>query len=38
MADGGVPMGSPGTFSGAPTPAGVTAGRPVIISDELVVP
>ncbi len=38
MADGGVPMGAPGTFSGSPTPAGVTAGRPVIISDELVVP
>ncbi len=35
---GGMPMGPPGGFSGGPTPAGVTAGRPVIISDELVVP
>jgi hypothetical protein len=40
MAEGGMPMMGPpaGAVSGAPTPAGVTAGRPVIISDELVVP
>lgn len=38
MPEGGMPMGAPAAMSGAPTPAGVTAGRPVIISDELVVP
>ncbi len=38
MAEGGMPMAGPAAMSGAPTPAGVTAGRPVIISDELVVP
>jgi len=34
------PGGSPGPVSGAavPTPAGVTAGRPVVISDEVVIP
>lgn len=31
--DGGIPL-----SSGMPTPAGVTAGKPVVISDELVVP
>jgi hypothetical protein len=28
----------PGPGPGGPVPAGVTAGRPVVISDELVVP
>jgi hypothetical protein len=34
------PGGSPGPAAGAalPTPAGVTAGKPVIISDEVVLP
>jgi hypothetical protein len=34
------PGGSPGPAAGAtlPTPAGVTAGKPVIISDEVVIP
>ena len=34
------PGGSPGPAAGAalPTPAGVTAGRPVVISDEVVLP
>jgi len=34
------PGGAPGPASGAvvPTPAGVTAGKPVIISDEVVIP
>ncbi len=34
------PGGSPGPSGGAslPTPAGVTAGKPVIISDEVVIP
>ena len=35
---GGVPTGMSGPAPGGPTPAGVTAGRPVVISDELVVP
>jgi hypothetical protein len=39
----GVPTGpggspGPGTGAGLPTPAGVTAGKPVIISDEVVLP
>ncbi len=38
MMEGGMPMGPPAGVSRMPTPAGVTAGRPVIISDELVVP
>jgi hypothetical protein len=38
MMQGGMPMGPSMGASGMPTPAGVTAGRPVIISDELVVP
>ncbi len=37
MSGHGMPM-VPGGAPGMPTPAGVTAGRPVIISDELVVP
>ena len=41
---GGMPIGmsgpgpGPGPGPGGPVPAGVTAGRPVVISDELVVP
>jgi hypothetical protein len=42
FADGGMPVGVPmGMSGGVPTaaaPTGVTAGRPVVISDELVVP
>jgi hypothetical protein len=33
IVEGGMPMAAP-----APTPGGVTAGKPVVISDELVVP
>ena len=32
------PGGSPGPAASLPTPAGVTAGKPVIISDEVVIP
>jgi hypothetical protein len=32
------PGGSPGPAATLPTPAGVTAGRPVVISDEVVIP
>ncbi|MFM8953095.1 MAG: hypothetical protein ACKOOF_08570 [Planctomycetaceae bacterium] len=32
------PGGSPGPAASLPTPAGVTAGRPVVISDEVVLP
>ena len=32
------PGGSPGPSASLPTPAGVTAGRPVVISDEVVLP
>ena len=32
------PGGSPGPSAGLPTPAGVTTGRPVVISDEVVLP
>jgi len=38
FADGGMPVGRPLGGMAAPTPAGVTAGRPIVISDELVVP
>jgi len=32
------PGGSPGPAASLPTPAGVTAGKPVVISDEVVIP
>ena len=32
------PGGSPGPAATLPTPAGVTAGKPVVISDEVVIP
>jgi hypothetical protein len=32
------PGGSPGPAASIPTPAGVTAGKPVVISDEVVIP
>jgi len=38
FADGGMPVGMSGGVPTAATPTGVTAGRPVLISDELVVP
>jgi len=34
----GGPGGSPGPAASLPTPAGVTTGRPVVISDEVVLP
>jgi hypothetical protein len=34
----GGPGGSPGPAATLPTPAGVTAGKPVVISDEVVIP
>ena len=50
MMEGGMPMppggiglpsgpgGSPGPSAGLPTPSGITTGRPVVISDEVVLP
>ncbi|MBM4010904.1 MAG: hypothetical protein ACKO4Z_11470 [Planctomycetota bacterium] len=32
------PGGSPGPAAAMPTPAGVTAGKPIVISDEVVIP
>lgn len=32
------PGGSPGPSAAVPTPAGVTAGKPIVISDEVVMP
>ena len=32
------PGGSPGPGASLPTPAGITAGKPVVISDEVVIP
>ena len=32
------PGGSPGPSAGLPTPSGITTGRPVVISDEVVLP
>jgi hypothetical protein len=34
----GGPGGSPGPSAGMPTPAGITTGRPIVISDEIVMP